>query len=1127
MKHVVNKSQVNALVAATFLGNLQSVKCMMNRNLQAVLGLMAFVLSFGLPSLNAQIVINEFSAANYSDWDVGDNHDWVELYNAGAASFDISGFHLSDNELNPTKWAFPAGTVIDPGEYVVVLLSGLGELEPMAFGYMNANFRIKQTANEEMVFANASGDIVEMYAWSDIGPTQTNQSWGRSPDGADNWRVHDNPSPEGANGGPTASGFSPTPVFDQQAGYYGGTLDVTITAPEAGASIYYTLDSSTPDDGSTLYTGPITVSNTTVIRAIAYSGDADIFPSLVETNTYFLGADTHTIPVVSVAGDEIADGAWPWAGGEQEIASIEFFNADGEFIDDCVGDTNEHGNDSNAYDQRGFDYVSRDQYGYDHAIHHNPFAQFTDRENYQRFIFKAAANDNYSFEDGGAHVRDLYVHTLSELGGLKLDERRGSYCIVYLNGEYWGVYDIREKADDLDYTDYYYDQERGFVDFLKTWGGTWEEYGNGDDWYDLVDFITTNDMTDAANYEYVEANLNTKSLIDYFIMNSYIVSQDWLNWNTAWWRGRHPDGDAKRWRYVLWDCDASFGHYVNYTGIPDTGPTADPCNPESMGDVGGQGHIPVLNALMDNETFFSEYVARYAAQSNTIYSCATMNAVLDSMTAVIAPEMERQTSTWGGTVAGWEENVQAMRDFIDERCSDEFVSGMEDCYDVEAVTITLIINGEGQVEIEGSIVSQWETPWDGTFYTDIFIDLEAVPLGTEFLGWEIVAGDITFADLLDPDQQITLTGDVTIIANFSTNIDPQEILYDVDPPLSGDILLDGATTAPHPNTILTDAGTHVITALPNEWFVFDHWELENATFTPGTSDSTGTFTVLTTDTVVAFFNEIPHFPITLDVMPEGAGTIALAGLDYPDLPWTGDVIAGVDLTLVTTPADSWSVFSHWELNNHVVLPDEFTPAVILNLDQSDVIVAVYEVTPHAEITVQVDPPLAGLVTLENGPSIDFTWTGELEGEVVQPFFASANPYWRFTGWEALNHDPSPNSTDQAVGFTFFESDTVVAHFEQVPFQVFVPNSFSPDNDGINEFWQPVVSAIADGTYEVMVFGRNGEMIFHSTDPNEVWDGSHQDRDHFVQNEVYAYRLSVKPIHDSEIKTFSGHVTIMR
>ena len=253
---------------------------------------------------------------------------------------------------------------------------------------------------------------------------------------------------------------------------------------------------------------------------------------------------------------------------------------------------------------------------------------------------------------------------------------------MYLNGQYWGVYEYREKVDDLDFTEEYYDQPRHFVDFIKTWGGTWEEYGTEDDWLDLVTFCTSQDMTDAANYDYVSSQLNPLSLIDYFILNSYIVSADWLDWNTAWWRGRHPDGDAKRWRYALWDMDASFGHYINYTGVPDTGPGADPCNPDDMGNVGGQGHIPVLNALFENETFNNTYLNRWADLGNTAFSCQNMHAVLDSMVAVIEPEMERQFGRWGGNLAGWQVELQELRDFIDERCEDEVVGGIEDCYDV-------------------------------------------------------------------------------------------------------------------------------------------------------------------------------------------------------------------------------------------------------------------------------------------------------------------------------------------------------------------------------------------------------------------------------------------------------------
>ena len=143
-----------------------------------------------------------------------------------------------------------------------------------------------------------------------------------------------------------------------------------------------------------MYTGPINITQTTVVRAVAFDPDDDVppsqAPSFIATNTYFLGADAHTIPVVSVSGDDIGDGEW----FGDEGAHIEFFHADGTFWVESTGDSNEHGNDSNAYGQRGFDIITRDQMGYDHALEAELF-HLKDRDAYQRLIFKAAANDNY------------------------------------------------------------------------------------------------------------------------------------------------------------------------------------------------------------------------------------------------------------------------------------------------------------------------------------------------------------------------------------------------------------------------------------------------------------------------------------------------------------------------------------------------------------------------------------------------------------------------------------------------------------------------------------------------------------------------------------------------------------
>ncbi|MGY8884458.1 MAG: chitobiase/beta-hexosaminidase C-terminal domain-containing protein, partial [Flavobacteriales bacterium] len=506
---------------------------------------------FLFTSVNGQVVINEFSCSNYSLNIGGDNEDYIEFYNPGAVAEDIGGFFLSDNPMNPDKFEIPAGTLVPAGGYLLVMCSGEGELITNLYmgGNLNTNFKINQCAGESIVFSDPSESILEQYDFvSTFGTTQADHSWAREVDGAAVWSICTNPSPAASNTAGMFTGYAPTPVFSSEAGFYAGGVDIFMNVP-AGYEVRYTTDGYAPNAGSTLYTGTINILTTTVLRAYMIDLAGNESPSFIETNTYFTGADSHTIAVVSVSGDGQEDGAWP--GGGDEPMHIEFFQSNGMFRVEATGDSNEHGNDSNAYGQRGFDYVTRDQMGYDYAIEAQLFS-VKQRDKYQRIIFKAAANDNYPFEPG-AHIRDSYVHTLSHKADLRLDERTSESCIVYLNGQYWGVYDYREKVDDTDFTTEYYDQPRHFVDFLKTWGGTWEEYGSGDDWYDLVNFVTGQDMTVDANYEYAISQLHPMSLIDYFVLNSYVVCMDWLNWNTAWWRGRHPEGGAKRWRYALWD----------------------------------------------------------------------------------------------------------------------------------------------------------------------------------------------------------------------------------------------------------------------------------------------------------------------------------------------------------------------------------------------------------------------------------------------------------------------------------------------------------------------------------------------------------------------------------------------
>ena len=712
-----------------------------------------------------QVVINEYSCSNISHYTdgTGDQNDWVELYNSGGTAFDLSGYFFSDKSSNLTKREIPAGTSVPAGGFLKLVFS---DESTMMGDELHINLGLTQTKNEWIILSAPAGTIVD--SMRIVKMTQKDHSYGRTTDGGATWGVLTTPNPGASNTG-VMNYYTAKPTMSLAPGYYTGTQSVTLSSADGAATIHYTTDGTVPTAASAAYSGAISITATTVLRARAFSSDPNTPPSFVETNTYFIDI-THDVPVMSICGDEITDfltDVAPGAFTDNFDGAVEFFEADGTLADEGEGYYNKHGNDSWAYDQRGMDFIMKDQYGYNYALQHEVF-QEKDRDEFQRLIIKAAANDNYPFEDGGAHIRDAYVHTVSQIGDLRLDERTARIGVVYVNGQYWGVYDFREKVDDDDFTDHYYDQPGDQIEFIKTWGGTWVEYGDPamTEWNDLVNYITTNDMSIDANYEYVKERYNIGSLIDYIVLNSYIVSSDWLNWNTAWWKGNNPDGDKKKWRYVLWDMDATFGHYINYTGVESTEPDADPCNPEALvGDSDPEGHITILQKLRENEDFDYRYITRYIDLTNDVLSCERMIEILDSMVAVYEPEMERQTAKWGGTVTEWEDNIQALRDFINERCV-AIVEGLKDCYDLEGpyeIAVDVEPTGAGNVKIN----SIWadDFPWSGTYYGGINTIFKAdANSGYEFSHWETINHTFNYPDSLSDTLVFTTTD--TIVAHF-------------------------------------------------------------------------------------------------------------------------------------------------------------------------------------------------------------------------------------------------------------------------------------------------------------------------------------------------------------------------
>ena len=693
--------------------------------------LLSLALWLSATALPAQVIINEISAANMTglmDGD-GDREDWVELYNSGPATVNLGGWFLSDNPANPQKWVIPAGQTIAPGAYRIIFCSGKDKVAGI---YLHTNFKITQTKNESFVLTRPNGTTADVYNF--VVPNQGNHSYGRAPNAGPSWKIYTVPTPNAPNDTTSYQAYAPNVLADKAAGFYADSILVSLSGNPA-YEIRYTTNGHEPDTGSTLYQGPINITATTVLKARAFSSNPQILPGFVLANTYFINVN-HTVPVISISGDNVET----LMNGTQihPVGAFEYFE-NNELETEAYGEFNEHGNDSWAYPQRGIDWITRDQLGYQDELKHQFFPERS-RKKFQRLILKAAANDNYPSSNGGAHIRDSYVHTLALKGGLNLDVRTSLSCVLYVNGQYWGVYDTREKVDDADFTSYYYDQDEQDIDYIKTWGNTWSEYGSSTDWYSLKSFILNNNMAVPANYDYVQQRFDLLSLVDYIIINQHAVCRDWLNWNTSWWRGRNPSGGAQRWRYTLWDMDATFGHYVNYTFIPNTGPTADPCDVEAIPSNGDpQNHIDIFMALYANPQFKTMYINRYADLLNTVLSCDYMNALLDSMTNVIAPEMTRHCTRWGGTVSQWNQNVAAMHAFINTRCQ-LIDQGIVDCYDVTGpFGLTVAVSPAGSPnQVQINTITPAAYPFVGEYFGGINVSLVAQPApGWLFDHWEV------------------------------------------------------------------------------------------------------------------------------------------------------------------------------------------------------------------------------------------------------------------------------------------------------------------------------------------------------------------------------------------------------
>lgn len=1039
-----------------------------------------FILLF--KSVQSQVVINEFSSSNTSNFG-GDTYDWLELYNSSSAAINIGGFYLSDKITNPTKWQIPMGTNIPPNGYIVFLLSGRN----LNTGtYQETNFKLTQLDQEWVVLSNSSGMVIDSYQM--LIPTPGGHSRGRTTDGALTWGYFTTPTPNSSNNTTSYQGYCEKPTFNLAPGFYPSSQTLTLSTNTAGAEIRYTTDGSEPSQTSNLYSGPINISSTTVVRAQSYLVSAtNLLPSLVENNTYFINVN-HTVNVISVCGNygsaTTGNGTFsPLNGNPTGILSgIEFFDVNQQFKWESTGDMRKHGNDSWAYPQKGIRFHSQDRYGYSSTIDY-PIFQRSNRPKFDVIILKAGASDNYPTGGGAgafpAHIRDAFIQTFAEKNHIHVDTRRYEPCVLYVNGKYWGVYEIRERVD-TDYTDYYYNQSEDDVDMLRVWGGLNIDAGSDTAWYNLRDFVVNNNMAIPANYQHVKDRLDVNSFIDYFIYNQFLVNTDVFNWNTHWWRGRKSPG--VKWRYVLWDMDNTFDLGQNYTGLPSTDCNTSPCGYEGvLQNPSGTVTQPIMfKRLKANPEFFQLYANRYAYLNTQVLTCQKMIPHLDSLIARITPEFPAQVNRWGGTMNQWQINVQKIRDFLNCRCSN-ILTSLVDCNSPSLQgPYQVCINSDppnvGVITFDSTTVTSSLNCF--TYFGGVNISLTALSNNPNYLFdyWSLPNGTLVNLDSLSANILIQLVDSGQIVAHFKLNI-----LQTNDTTIcAGDSLqLIGVPGLNY--SWYNDSSPFNLLSSQQSFFV-----------APKTTTKYKLFTSAGVDSIIVTVNQLP-------IINLGKDSLYLCN---------GDTV-GIDIS---------SPMSSYLWNNGETIPQR----------------KIYESGVYSVIVEQNDCLAYDTVkyVFYMKPTIDLGKDTLLcNGEVLllkRPKQIETNYLWNNVDTsDTFMVDREGSLILKASRYYCSSYDTINITYEECqPCKTYIPNAVTVNDDGLNDdfqitFRQDRICELKN--FHMEVYNRWGELVFISDNINNRWIPNNESIG--IYSYVLQYSYLERGKEDSKFE--SGYITLLR
>ena len=559
-----------------------------------------------------------YEAAVYNDTFAlkGEYYDWVEIKNVSKKSVKLSDYCLSDDRREPEKWSLPNRTLAK-GQSILIYCTG--EENPTTGNGLRANFALN--ASSETLYLTKKGESVAAdYVW--LHDIPYGYSMGRT-DAENGFFYLRRQTPNEPNETDAYRYISEAPAANREPGVYEAGRTVRVKLAAAG-DIYYTTDGSAPTEESTPYTGAITVDKTTVLRAVAVEeGGA---PSRALTLSFFIGEE-HTLPVLSLVTDsprrfsEIYEGSVK----DRECAgNLSFYAPEGSFSIGCGVEMKGH--TSLFAPKKSLGVSFRGCYGAETLA-------------YDIFGEGPAEFSELSIRAGQDYSSTVFRNELMQELCAELDTtvtQRSRYCVLYINGEYWGIYCLKD-----DITRQYYANLTGTAKEDVTMLSS-PVPQSAAVYTEALGLWKDTSLTREEAYERFCAAVDMDGFIDWVLLEGYCANVD-IKSNLRYLR----TGDGP-WQIVFYDLDWAFqtrnNCFFNLIG------------PEQTAQI-----APTIRWLFGIDGFKERLLTRYADLTETTLSDGHVTEKIDEFRALLAPEMARERARWSGTAGAWEESVDALR----------------------------------------------------------------------------------------------------------------------------------------------------------------------------------------------------------------------------------------------------------------------------------------------------------------------------------------------------------------------------------------------------------------------------------------------------------------------------------